>query len=265
MAFELTDSHCHIHEANMAALEDSMWRDAADPDEMARSAAQNQVTRIICIGTTLADSQRAVNFAQSHQGCWAAVGIHPHESKDLAASLDGLRALATQQKVVAIGEIGLDYFYEHSSREQQIAALRAQLELAKEFNLPVSFHVRDALEDFWPIFDSFNGIRGVLHSFTGDQADCQKALERGLLIGVNGIITFTKNDWQLEIAKTLPLKKIVLETDAPFLTPKPLRGTLNVPANVRFVAEFLAQLRGDSLENIAKATTHNAQTLFALD
>lgn len=265
---QLFDSHCHIHEAELALLDqDSMWQKAqdADPQAMLQRAAAQGVAGALCVGTTLADSQRAVAFAHANPQCWAAVGVHPHEAKDIDQALSGLAELATQPRVVAIGEIGLDYFYEHSAKDQQIAALHAQLDLAEKYNLPVSFHVRDAFDDFWPVFDAHKNIRGVLHSFTDNWQNCQKALDRGLFIGINGIITFTKNDWQLDIAKQLPLQKILLETDAPFLTPKPIRGTVNEPAYVSLVAAFLAELRGDSTKNIANHTTHNARELFALN
>ncbi len=266
---EIFDSHCHIHEAEVALFGDEpehMWSRAQDPDPkvMLERAKAQAVTRILCVGTTAADSQRAVNFAQKYGQCWAAVGLHPHEAKDANAALPLLKLLAAQPKVVAIGEIGLDYFYAHSTKEQQIAALHDQIQLALECNLPISFHVREAFDDFWPVFDSYQNVRGVLHSFTDSPKNYEKALERGLLIGLNGIVTFTKNDWQLQLAKELPLQKILLETDAPYLTPRSIRGTINEPANVRLVAEFLADLRNDSLQNIARHTTQNANKLFGL-
>lgn len=266
---QIFDTHCHIHEAEVALLSDEpepMWARAKNPDARAMlDYAQAQgVSRLLCVGTSAADSQRAVDFAQKYQQCWAAVGLHPHEAKDAASALPKIGELARQPKVVAIGEIGLDYFYEHSSRQQQIDALHLQIQMALQNNLPISFHVREAYDDFWQVFDEYQNIRGVLHSFTDSPENCQKALERGLLIGINGIITFTKNDWQLQIAKELPLDKILLETDAPYLTPRPLRGTINEPANVRLVGEFLAELRNDSLQNIVDHTTQNAIGLFGL-
>jgi TatD DNase family protein len=171
---------------------------------------------------------------------------------------------AQEKKIVAVGECGLDYFYTHSPKKDQQKALRFQIELALEHNLPLIFHVRDAFDDFWPIFDSYQGLKGVLHSFTDNQQNAHKALERGLHIGINGIMTFTKQNWQLEIIKQLPLQKILLETDAPFLTPTPHRGTVNEPSRVRNVAEFLATLRGETLQELAAQTTKNAQALFHL-
>ncbi len=167
-------------------------------------------------------------------------------------------------KIVAIGECGLDYFYGHSTKQEQEKALRYQIELALEFDLPLIFHVRDAFDDFWPIFDSYQGIRGELHSFTDDATNLSKALTRGLYIGVNGIMTFTKNDWQLEVAKAIPSDRLLLETDAPFLTPKPLRGRVNEPARVLLTATFLSDLRQEPLEELAQHTTTNARHVFLI-
>lgn len=272
---QLTDTHCHIHEASALLPADdatrTLWHKAPnpDPDVMIARAASSGVTRLICVGTTLDDSRRAVDFVQARPQCWASVGIHPHEAKGSQPALDGLRELAgqgsaTSRKIVAIGECGLDYFYTHSPKKDQIRTLRAQIELALAQDLPLIFHVREAFDDFWPIFDSYKGIRGVLHSFTDSYAHAQAALERNLCIGVNGIMTFTKNPEQLQVAKEVPLQKLLLETDAPFLTPKPLRGTVNEPAHVRLVAAFLADLRQEPIERIAATTTQNAQTLFNL-
>jgi TatD DNase family protein len=179
-------------------------------------------------------------------------------------ALSAFKALAGQSKVVAIGECGLDYFYNHSPAEAQKELLHFQLALAQEYKLPVIFHVRDAFDDFWPIFDQYKGLKGVIHSFTADTAVLEQILARGLCIGINGIMTFTKNAAQLAAARAIPLDRLVLETDAPFLTPTPFRGTICEPKYVRVTAEFMSRLRNESLEDIATATTHNAAQLFKL-
>lgn len=269
---ELVDTHCHIQSAGNTAGERStreIW--AKDPtvtgSQIVARAAENGITRLICVGCDLADSQLAVNFVQSHEQTWASIGLHPHEAQHYAhdsAKLAKFSALATASKVVAIGECGLDYFYEHSPREDQIAVLKHQIELAIQYQLPLIFHVREAFDDFWPIFDSYEGIRGVLHSFTDSRENLHKALDRGLHIGVNGIATFTKNLSQLDVYRAVPLQKLLLETDAPFLTPTPYRGTINEPKYVGTIAEFLAATRGESLEQLAAATTQNACDLFGI-
>ncbi len=247
----LIDTHCHIHDANYPL-------DAGDVITRAHAAG---VKQMIVVGTSEQSSREAVAFARNHEQVYAAIGVHPHDTKD---GYDEIAALAAENNVVAIGEVGLDYFYTHTPRELQTAALEAQLQVAQDRALPVIFHVREAFEDFWPIFNNFPGLHGVLHSFTDSQANAELAMARGLMIGLNGISTFTKDPVQQAMFANLPLDHIVFETDAPFLTPKPFRGTVNEPAFVRTIAEHHATIRGISLEEIAAATTANARALFAL-
>jgi TatD DNase family protein len=267
---QLTDTHCHIQEAFVGDNDDAVherWAKAhKDPDQMIADAAAAGVTRLVCVGCTVPDSMLAVAFAQNRPQCWAAIGIHPHEAQrylqDQKAQDDFLR-LATKSKVVAVGECGLDYFYNHSPKAAQEKMLRFQLELASEHGLPLIFHVREAFQDFWPIFDEYSEVTGVIHSFTATQKELDDALSRGLYIGLNGITTFMKDSAQLAAAKAVPLHRLLLETDAPFLTPSPERGRICEPKHVRLTAAFLSQLRGEPLEQIVEATTHNAQLLFS--
>jgi TatD DNase family protein len=165
---------------------------------------------------------------------------------------------------VAIGECGLDYFYTHSPREAQIDLLKFQIELALEHDLPLSFHVREAFDDFWPIFESYRGadLRGVLHSYTDNLANLEKAVKHGLYFGVNGIATFVKDEQSRVTYRTIPQHLLLLETDAPFLTPVPFRGKVCESKHARVTAEFLAGLREQPLEDIAATTTANARALF---
>ena len=247
----LVDTHCHIHEENYPL-------DVGDVLKRAHAAGVGQM---ICVGTSVQSSKEASAFAAQHDGVFASIGVHPHDTKD---GLKGLSELSTKPNVVAVGEIGLDYFYTHSPREVQIQALEEQIDLAVKHNLPIIFHVREAFDDFWPMFDNFPGIRGVLHSFTDTSINAEEALKRNLFIGVNGISTFTKDSVQQQMFAALPLEKMLLETDAPFLTPVPLRGKVNEPAFVRSVAEYHAAIRNISLEEIAEKTSANARALFAL-
>jgi TatD DNase family protein len=288
----LVDTHCHIHESSYPL-------DAEDAVRRARAAG---VGKMICVGTSQQSSREAVAFAAAHEDIFASVGVHPHDTKDgweviriiiesmfdsrtvssqngFAPGLTGAPApgqsraadVLTQKgsstrsgELVAVGEIGLDYFYTHSPRDMQIRALEAQLDLALKYNLPIIFHVREAFDDFWPIFDNFHGIRGELHSFTDTKMNLEEGLKRGLSVGVNGISTFTKDKAQQEMYASIPLVHMLLETDAPFLTPAPLRGKVNEPAFVRNIAEYHANLRDISLEEISAITTANATALFAL-
>ena len=266
---ELVDTHCHIHEAvrRTTPVYDK-WHEKGpiDLERIVESARKDGVSKLICVGTTLGDSELAIEFVKSYTNLYASVGIHPHEANGHVSqdTKDAFRALTTQNKVVAVGECGLDYFYEHSSRENQQEIFKFQIELALEHNLPMIFHVREAFDDFWQIFDTYKGIRSVLHSFTDSQANMERAVRQGLFIGVNGIATFTKNAAQLEMYKSIPLRNLLLETDAPFLTPTPYRGTMCEPKHVRVVAEFLSNLRGETLEQLAAATTQNALKLFGV-
>jgi TatD DNase family protein len=277
---DLFDTHCHIHEAGLllAGDEDAtrkLWAklDDSGPEDILRDARQGGVPYMICVGCTLDDSRRAIAFAAKHRDVWASIGIHPHEAQHYAHSPKALaefRALldsggtSAPSRIVAIGECGLDYYYEHSPKDDQLAILRFQIELALEHDLPLIFHVRDAFDDFLRVFDAHPGLRGVVHSFTATTKELEQALARGLYIGLNGIMTFTKHDSQLAAAKAVPLDKLVLETDAPFLTPNPLRGRINEPKYVRIVADFLAELRGEHPDTLAEQTTTNARRLFGI-
>jgi TatD DNase family protein len=270
---ELTDTHCHIHEAQYDLHGDdgvrSKWLNGGkpDPDVIIDSAHKAGVNRMICVGTTTADSELAVIFAYKYEGIWASIGIHPHEAADHVHDKvlqKSFADLATKSKVVAVGECGLDYYYEHSPKADQQRILRFQIELALKHDLPMIFHVRDAFDDFWPIFEEYEGIRGVIHSFTADSTELKRVLAHGLYVGLNGIMTFTKRTEQLDAAKAVPLASLLLETDSPFLTPAPQRGTICEPKHARVTAEFLSRLRGESLEVLSSTTTQNAQTLFGL-
>lgn len=251
---QFIDSHCHIHDPKYQV----------PFPQVLENNHKMSVVSMICIGTDAQNSQQAVDFVSSKDNCFATVGLHPHDAKLGEDDFEVLARLAGHQKVVAIGEFGLDYYYQHSPKDAQIEALRYQLQLAASVNKPCVFHIRDAFDDFWPIFDEFTGIKGVIHSFTAGAIELNEALRRGLYIGLNGIMTFTDKNEQLAAAKAVPLEKLLLETDSPFLTPVPKRGTVNEPSNVRLVAEFLSRLRGESIETLAEVTTGNAHTLFGI-
>ncbi len=269
---ELTDTHCHIQSIGQGKGErttSELWTKLdKDIKQVVTDASGAGVSRLILVGCTLEDSQLAIDTVAKFESAWASIGIHPHEAKDYAeneAKKQQFGALVGKPKVVAIGECGLDYYYKHSDPESQQKMLEFQLELADRHNLPVIFHVREAFDDFWPIFDSFKNIRGVLHSFTDSMDNLHRALERGLYIGVNGIATFTKDAAQTAMYKAIPIDNLLLETDAPFLTPSPLRGSINEPKNVRLVGEYMASLRGETKETISSKTTENAFQLFNIN
>lgn len=258
----LTDTHCHIHFGDYGL----------DPDQVIADARQAGVDRLLCVGCTLEDSQGGVDFVQTRDNCWASIGLHPHEASIYAGNTQALKdfeALAARPKVVAIGECGLDYYYNHSPKKAQREILEFQLHLAQKYDLPLIFHVRDgkapedsAFEDFFAILSHFEGIRGVVHSFTANMTILDKCLKAGLYIGLNGIMTFTREPEQLAAAKAVPIANLLLETDAPFLTPAPHRGTICQPKHVVLTAEYLSNLRGETLDELSAATTQNAMALF---
>lgn len=247
------DTHAHPH------MEDF----DISPEQFMHDAREASVEQVVCVGTDADDSQRAAEFAHIY-GCVASVGLHPHEASRYREDFSHIASLASHQLIVAIGECGLDYHYENSPREEQAEALHAQINLSKRVQLPLIFHVRDAFDDFLEVFDQHRDIRGVMHSFSADEATMRACVERGLYIGLNGIMTFSKDPEHHRIAAGVPLDNLVLETDAPFLTPHPYRGNINHSAHVRTVAEFLSTVRGESVEDIARATTDNARRLFDL-
>lgn len=254
---EFVDTHCHLH----------FDKFKNDIDRVLASAAEAGVGRMVTVGCTLADSQAALELAAKHDNVWASVGAHPHDGADFLHNPDSakiLNKLSKSPRAVAIGEIGLDYFHENSSRDDQQKILRAQIELTIDSGLPFIFHIREAFADFWPIFDSYKIKSGVVHSFSAHAGELEQILSRGLHVGLNGIMTFTKDPAQLDAARRVPLDRLLLETDAPFLTPAPYRGQVCEPKHVRTTAEFLADLRGESLADLAAATTANAAKLFNL-
>lgn len=252
----LLDTHCHIHSKDYPL----------DAEEVLTEAKAAGVGGAVCIGTDLEDSRQAVSFAEERENVWAAVGIHAEYAGEvrLQDEIRGIRDLCKSDKVVAVGEIGLDYHYKPYDRTAQIRLFEEQLQLALGKKLPVVFHVREAFDDFWPILDNFSEIKGVLHSFSDNLVNMKEALRRELYVGINGLVTFTKNQEQLEAFHAIPLEQMLLETDAPYLTPVPYRGKINQPAYVREVARWVADKRGLPFNIVVDATTDNARKLFKL-
>jgi len=256
----LIDTHSHIH--NSEDFDISI-------NEIITNAKKANINKIITVGTDVEDSKRALELAREYEQVYVTVGIHPNVYQD--QSVDELENLIIQIKesknasnLVGLGDIGLDYHYKPFDRLKQIKWFEGQLELALKYNLPVSFHVREAFKDFWPIFDEFNGLKGTLHSYTDNLDNMQKALERDLYISVNGIITFNNVSELNKVFIQLPLNRVIFETDAPYLAPKPYRGKKNQPAYVDEIADYFAKQRGISLNEISEITIKNTYDLFDL-
>lgn len=254
---ELFDTHCHLQFDKLAG----------NLNGILANAQAAKVTRLLCVGTSVSDSQAAIELAGHFDSVWATVGVHPHEAKGFfnnPSAETKLQALYKKPKIVAVGEIGLDFYKNYSPPADQEKLFHRQLELSRETELPYVFHVRDAFKKFWHIFDSFKNLHGVVHSFSASPAELDEALSRGLYVALNGIMTFTSDEQQLAAAKQVPKDRLLLETDAPFLTPGAQRGRVCEPAFVRDIAVFLADLRGESIEELASYTTKNARDLFKL-
>jgi len=269
----LVDTHAHL---------DFSQFDADRPTAIERARAAG-VEIIVNVGTNLVSSQRAVALADQYPFIYAAVGVHPHDAKKLDGTiLAELRALAQHPKVVAVGEIGLDFYRNLSPRDVQKRALQAQLAWAAKLGKPVVIHDRDAHDEVMTILagwaagldnsqpvvngaEPLAGRLGVLHTFSGDLAMAERAIELGFYISISGPVTY-KNARQLpDIVQALPLDRLLVETDCPYLTPHPYRGKRNEPAYVRLVAERIASLRGIPFDDLAEATTANAQRLFGFE
>ena len=258
----LVDTHAHIHIDEFKN----------DLDEIFDNCLKNDVKKIITVGTDEIDSKNALEFCyinnDSKIDIFASAGIHPHDADRGEDSLLTLKELVIDggysDKLVAIGECGLDYFRNNSDPKDQHKALEFQLQLAIDSSLPVIFHVRDAWDDFFAILKNFKKIRGVIHSFTGTSREVELAIKNNLYFGINGITTFTKQADQLEAVKNIPADKLLIETDCPYLTPEPIRGKRNEPANIKIIAEFIAKLRNEKFGEICNSTTTNAKTLFGL-
>jgi TatD DNase family protein len=239
--------------------------DGAD-DALARSRAAG-VAGLVVPATRLDDLRECVRLAEAHADVWAAVGFHPHEAKDFdddAATL--VEQLAGNPRVVAIGEIGLDYHYDHSPRDVQRATLERQIAIAKRTGLPVIIHNRESTDDLVAILESeaSYGVRGILHSFTESYEVAARLVDRGFYISFSGILTFRSAGNLRDAARRLPHDRILIETDTPYLAPVPHRGQRNEPAWVLQVAETLAGLWSISLEDVAAITTNNFESVFGV-
>lgn len=253
----LVDTHAH--------LDDLKYEN--DLDEVVTRAGQYGVTRIISMGDTMAASLNAVKIAEKYEGVFAGAGVHPQEALTLMdGDYDRLAQLMTLPKVKVLGEIGLDYYYENASREKQQEIFIRQLDVARQMHMPVSIHDRDAHGDTMAILKKEGkGLTGSIHCFSGSWEMAKELLKMGWFLGVDGPLTF-KNAAKLpEIIAKIPLDRLLLETDSPYLAPVPKRGRRNEPAYVKYIAEKVAEIRNISFEEVVKQTTFNAINLFNLN
>ena len=250
------DTHAHYDSSKFSQ----------DRDETLRAVHDSGVSLIVDPGDTVERSGNALALAHAYDFVYAAVGVHPEEYETWTeGSIEALRALAADKRVVAIGEIGLDYYWDKDHTELQKQMFRAQIELALDLDLPIIVHDREAHGDTMAILKKEGkGLRGVLHCFSGSYEMAQEIYKMGWYIGVDGPLTYKNAAKLTEIVEKFPLERILVETDAPYLAPVPMRGKQNEPAFVRYVAEKVAEIKGISVENVAKQTSTNAEELYGI-
>ena len=250
----LIDTHCHLYYQDLRN----------DIPDVLNRAAKLGVNRFICVGTNIQDSKKCLKLANAHEKIYATAGIHPHDAKDTSKDyLDQICDLLKFDKMIAAGEMGLDYYRNISEPEIQNRVFREQLELAQSLGKPVIFHNRDADADVLKVLSDFPNVTGVAHCFSSNLETAKAFLDMGYYISFSGNLTF-KNSHLPEVAKGLPLDRVLVETDSPYLSPVPYRGKPNEPGRTRLVAEKLAEIHNVSLDVIAKKTSENATALFNL-
>ena len=250
----LTDTHCHLYYQDLRN----------DIPAVLNRAAELGVNRFICVGTNVQDSRKCLELANAHEKISGTAGVHPHDAKDTPKDyLDQICDLLKFDKMIAAGEMGLDYYRNISEPEIQNRVFREQMELAQSLGKPVIFHNRDADADVLKVLSDFPNVTGVAHCFSSNLETAKAFLDMGYYISFAGNLTF-KNSHLHEVAKGLPLDRVLVETDSPYLSPVPYRGKPNEPGRTRFVAEKLAEIHNVSLDVIAKKTSENATALFNL-
>lgn len=254
----LIDSHAHLDDG----------RFDKDRDRLIKGLKELGIDLVINPGADLNSSIKAVSLTEKYNNIYAAVGVHPHSAKEMDGStIEILKSFTNREKVVAIGEIGLDYYYDNSPRDIQQERFIEQLNLAKEVDLPVIIHTREATKDTFDILkEAQDGtLEGVMHCYSGSVEMAMEYIKLGFYISLAGPVTFKNARVSKEVAKAVPLGKLMIETDSPYLTPEPYRGKRNEPFYVRYVAGTIAELRGITFEELAKKTSENAKKLFRIN
>jgi TatD DNase family protein len=250
----MIDSHCHLTDPRLESQLAGV---------MSRAPA-NGVTRMITIGTDFADARRAIALCHKLPNVRCAVGVHPNHSQEVALSdLPQLHEIQADAAVLALGEMGLDYFHQFAPRDHQRQCFEFQLQLARELGRPVVIHSREAIADTLAILRNFVGVSAVFHCFTGTLAEAKSILDAGYLLGFTGPVTYKKNDELREVVRLVPQDRLLVETDSPYLTPEPMRKQkTNEPAMVRYVAETVGRVKGWTLEQTDAITTSNVERFF---
>lgn len=250
------DTHCHPN--------DHQYKED-DINKIFREAAMSNVSKICCVGFSLRSSREAVNLAMTHQEVYAAVGIHPTDTKKhKLADLDEIEALAQHNSVVAIGEIGLDFYHTNVGHETQKTWFIKQLRIAKKLNLPVNIHCREAYDECLEILKAENMHHGIMHCFLGTGEQALKFIAQGFYISFSGVITFRNARILIDTVEAVPLDRILVETDAPYLTPHPYRGKRNYPKYIKYSVAKLAEIKKITTEEMIRITSRNANHVYRI-
>jgi TatD DNase family protein len=265
------DTHCHLNTIIKNEFDAPLPENFSQLVQPSLDEAQrHHVTRIINVGTSLTESINCVQLAHHFENMWATLGTHPNDlTTDWKSDIVAYKKILhsnNKGKIVGIGEIGLDYHYSDFDKQRQYDGFRAQIELGLEHDLPIIIHTRDAADETLHVIEEYkhHNLRGIIHCFSENAAFAQHARDLGFLLGIGGPLTYPKNQYLRDIFIETPLESIVLETDAPFLPPQYMRGKKNSPAQIAYIAQFLADLKGISLEEVGKITTENAVKLLRL-
>lgn len=249
------DSHAHLDDE----------RFDPDRDEVIKGLKSEDISLYINVGADINSSKKSIELAEKYDFIYAAAGVHPHDAADLSESdMDILEKMLSHKKVVALGEIGLDYFYDNSPRELQRKWFIRQMELAKKTDMPVIIHCRDAMGECLEIIKKSGIKKGVMHCFSGSRESALVLLNLGWYISFSGSVTFKNAKKLQQAAEIVPIERMFIETDSPYLSPEPMRGRRNNPAYVRHVAEKIADIKGISLDAVAKITKENAKNFFGI-
>lgn len=256
----LADSHCHLDRIDLQPFN-------GDFSQAIKAANERGVEHFLCVAINNENQKQVIEIAESHPNIHASVGVHPLYTKGESASVDSLAKLAKHPKVVAIGETGLDYFYDAESKQKQLSLFRTHVQAAVEVDLPLIIHTRDARQDTLDMFRSEHAekVGGVLHCFTESLEMAESAMDMGFYVSFSGIVTFNNADELREVAKRIPLDRVLVETDSPYLTPKPYRGKPNSPMYVSEVAKLIAELRQMDYQDFCQHTTDNYFRLFGIE
>lgn len=273
----LIDTHCHMNVIIRNYIEKNIFNPLSLEEielchKILTDASNHSVSTIINVGTDLIESLTCIDIAKYFSNCWATIGLHPTDTKHnwqaVITEFEILLQNKKEAKIIGIGECGIDKYHKGYDAQLQKQAFEAQIELALQHNLALVVHSRDADIETYEILSSYRNephLKGTIHCFSSDLNYAQKYLDLGFVLGFGGTLTYPKNEELRKVATTIPLEKIILETDAPFLPPQIIRGKQNSPAQIKTIAEYIAVLRNESFEDVANITTQNAKSLFNID